>query len=202
MRAIFLSLFTLAALSCFAAECPINEIFNKRFSGRAYDAGKPVAPAQLMRLAEAARSAPSSYNEQPWRFIFLDKATHPESYDKAFSTLVEFNQKWVKGTPVLVVVAANTKSAHAGKRNSHAEYDTGAAAFAMAMQATYEGLMTHQMGGFDADKLRKELAIPEDVIPLAIMTVGYPAASEKAPEKKERLPLKDNFFFGSWGKGL
>lgn len=201
MKAFFLCLLSFAALSCFAAECP-NEIFNKRFSGRAYDANKAVAPAQLIRLAEAARSAPSSYNEQPWRFIFLDKAANPDAYNKAFSSLVEFNQNWAKGAPVLVIAAASTKSSHHEKRNTYAEYDTGAAAFAMMMQATYEGLMTHQMGGFDAEKLRKEFAIPADYVPLSVITVGYPAASEKAPEKKERLPLNKNFFSGAWNKGL
>lgn len=202
MKTLFLCLFSFLTFSCFAADSSIAEIFNKRFSGRSYDATKTVSAEQLLRLAEAARSAPSSYNEQPWRFIFCDKATNPEAYNKAFSTLVEFNQNWVKGAPVLVIVAASTKSAHNEKKNLWAEYDTGAAAFALALQATYEGLMTHQMGGFDAEKLRKEFALPADIIPLAVMTVGYPSASEKQPEKKDRLPLQTNFFSGSWGKGL
>ncbi len=202
MKLLLLSLLSLFTCSCFAADSSIAEVFNKRFSGRSYDATKPVTQTQLNLLAEAARSTPSSYNEQPWRFIFCDRATNPEAYNKAFSTLVEFNQNWVKGAPVLVIIVASTKSSHNEKRNSHAEYDTGAAAFAMMMQATYEGLMTHQMGGFDVEKLRKEFAIPADFIPLAVMTVGYPSASEKAPEKKDRLPLQNNFFSGSWSKGL
>jgi nitroreductase len=205
MKSLFIKLSSFClffSTSISAAESSVAEIFNKRFSGRAYDANKLVSKEQLVRLAQAARTAPSSYNEQPWRFIFLDRASQGQAYEKAYNCLVEFNQNWVKGAPVLVVIAACHTSAGRDKKNLWAEYDTGAAAFGLMLQATQEGLMTHQMGGFDREKLRKEFAIPEECIPMAVMTIGYAAATEKQPEKKERLALQNNFFSGSWNQPL
>jgi nitroreductase len=63
------------------------------------------------------------------------------------------------------------------------------------------GLMAHQMGGFDEQKIRQEFSIPDDFQPMSVMAVGYPSADEIQPERK-RKPLSDNFFDGSWGKKI
>lgn len=190
-----------AATAESTTKASVAEIFTKRFSGRSFDGSRPVTHDQILSILEAGRLAPSSYNEQPWVFIVCDKTTDPQAYNKAFATLVEFNQGWAKNAPLLIVAVANMKSSHGGKTNTYAPYDTGAAAVCMALEASSLGLMAHQMGGFDAEKIRQAFAIPADFVPQSVIAIGYPAADEKQAER-ERKPLKDNFFMGSWGKGV
>lgn len=179
----------------------IEEIVQKRHSGYSYDSSKSVSKEQLALIVKAGQLAPSSYNEQPWRFIICDKKTDPAAYEKVFSTLVPFNQKWVENVPVLIVSVAASKSAHNQEFNRFAQYDTGAAAFSMMLQATSLGLMAHQMGGFDQTKLQALFAIPEDFIPMAVMAIGYETPGAEVSEKK-RNPIEQSFFSGSWGKSF
>lgn len=179
----------------------LSQIFTKRYSGYAYDTSRIVTAEQLRSIVEAGHSAPSSYNEQPWRFIICDRTTDPAAYDKAFSTLVEFNQGWAKNAPVLIVSVAASKSAHSGEPNRWSQYDTGAAAFGMMLQATELGLMAHQMGGFDEAKMQQVFSIPADFVPMSVMAIGYADINE-LPKARQRKPLEENFFKGSWGKGF
>lgn len=174
----------------------VAQLLRNRFSGRLYDAERSVSQDQLNMLVRAAQSAPSSYNMQPWNFIICDKSTNPDAYAKVMNTLVEFNQGWAKNAPVLVVVVASTLSPHNNEPNRHAAYDSGAAAFAMMVQATSLGLMAHQMSGFDVDALRIEFGISDSFEPMAVMAVGY-SLETRAPAK-ERKPIEENFFFGEW----
>jgi len=177
-----------------------ENLIHSRHSGRTYDSSKSLSREQIDRLIEAARYSPSCYNDQPWNFIICDKTTHPEAYQKAFNTLVEFNQGWAKNAPVLVIIVAGSTFAKNQKPNRWGQYDAGAAAMSMMYAAESLGLMTHQMGGFDEAKIQKEFNIPEGYIPMAVMSVGYEA--ENAQDKntpKERKPVDANFFFGNWG---
>lgn len=189
---------TLLSLTITASEPNLSELMQKRYSGYQYDASKQVTALCLQQILEAARLTPSSYNEQPWHIIVCDQKTTPESYQKAFSTLVEFNQNWSRNAPVLIIVMASNTLSKNGNPNRFAEYDTGAAVFAMALRATSLGLMTHQMGGFDETKLQKDFSIPKNFVPLIVMAVGYPKPDETTPEKK-RKALGENFFLGTWG---
>lgn len=175
----------------------LASIFIERHSGRAYDSSRPVTQEQILMLIEAARAAPSCYNDQPWFFIICNSSTHPDAYQRAFECLVEGNQAWAKEAPLLVIVLAGSKFHKNGKPNRWGAYDAGAAALSMAMEATFIGLMVHQMGGFDENKVKRDFSIPEDVTPMAVMAIGYEKQNEDIPPK-ERLPLRDNFFMGSW----
>lgn len=188
MKKILLSLLVLT--STLGAD--MLPVMKERYSGRDYDATKNVKKEDLVKLAEAARYTPSSYNEQPWFFIICNKETHPEAYDKAFNGLMEANQKWAKNAPVLVIAIASEKSSR-GSENHWAQYDTGAAAYAMMLEATSLGLMAHQMGGFHADKISTAFKLPAHLTPMAVMTVGYAATSETG--EKTRKDLETNFFF-------
>lgn len=177
---------------------PFSQIISKRHSGYSYDATRQVTQSHIQAIIKAAQLAPSSYNDQPWFFIICDRTTHPEAYEKVFNSLVEFNQQWVKNVPVLIVAVASWKS-HNGEWNRHAQYDTGAAAYSMMLQATSLGLMAHQMGGFDEAKISKSFGIPQDFVPMAVMAIGYEKIEDNKVIKKERKPLSDNFFMGNWG---
>eukprot|EP00274_Cyanoptyche_gloeocystis_P001983 CAMPEP_0196654356 /NCGR_PEP_ID=MMETSP1086-20130531/4062_1 /TAXON_ID=77921 /ORGANISM="Cyanoptyche gloeocystis , Strain SAG4.97" /LENGTH=180 /DNA_ID=CAMNT_0041986069 /DNA_START=94 /DNA_END=633 /DNA_ORIENTATION=- len=179
---------------------PLTEVLAVRHSGRSYDPSKLVSAEQLRLVCEAARSAPSCYNDQPWIFIIGDKATDASAWEKIFNSLVPFNQNWAKDAPVLLAVVANTKFSHTGsigKDNGWGPYDTGCAAGFLMLKATSLGLMAHQMGGFKAEVLQAEFAIPEHFKPMAIMSLGYEAHDAQVPART-RVPLGDNFYMGSW----
>lgn len=205
---LILSLLCSCALPSFSHSEPLSTasilpIFKQRHSGRSYEPSRPVSKEQMRLLAEAAQTAPSSYNDQPWVFIFCDRTTNPQAFAKAMKGLVEFNQGWAKNAPLLVIVASDTKSRQTKKDNPWGPYDTGAAATCMALQAASMGLMAHQMGGFEPEVIAKEFDIPSHYVPMAVMAVGYESLAEEAKTPpKERQPLDENFFLGSWGMGL
>src|ERR1700679_3667319 len=117
------SIFAVAS-SFDVAQC-MSDLLEKRYSGRLYDENKPVSKDDLRAIVYAGSLAPSSYNEQPWRFIVCDKNVNPQAYAKVLSSLVEFNQGWAQHAPVLIVVVAHLKSNYYEKGNHWAHYDTG-----------------------------------------------------------------------------
>lgn len=189
-------------------QVPIAPVLADRWSGRAYDAAKPVSREQTLALLEAARWAPSCFGDQPWRFMVWDKHLDAASWQRAFDCLVPGNQAWVQNAPLLFLITADSLFNHNGKPNRWGQYDTGAAAENLCLQASAMGLMAHQMGGFDADKARATFAIPEQYALMAMMSVGYPAdistlsgeVLERETAARTRRPLGELFFDGAWGK--
>lgn len=188
----------------------IDSTIAGRWSGRAYDAAKTVSHAQVVALLEAARWAPSCFGDQPWRFIVWNKATNPQGWQQAFDCIVPGNQAWVKDAPVLFLACADSLFGHNQQPNRWAQYDTGAAAENLCLQASSMGLMAHQMGGFDANLTREKFNIPAQYTPMAMISVGYQAdvatlagdvlARETA--ERSRKPLPEMFFDGQWGQGV
>jgi nitroreductase len=189
-------------------QTPIHEIIANRWSPRAYDASKPVTQIQITSLLEAARWAPSCFGDQPWRFIVWDKNTDATTWQQAFDCIVPSNQTWAKDAPVLVLICADTLFSHNQTPNKWAQYDTGAAAVSLCLQATSMGLVTHQMGGFNGDKARESFAIPDQYTPMAMLSVGYEGDAKKLPDdlkarelaERNRKALGELFFKGTWGK--
>ena len=191
-------------------QVPINESIANRWSGRAYDASKQVSHEQIIALLEAARWAPSCFGDEPWRFIVWDKNTDKNAWQQAFECLVPGNQGWVKDSPVLMLVCADSLFNHNQTPNRWGQYDTGAAAENLCLQASHMGLMAHQMGGFNADKAREQFAIPAQYMPMAMLCVGYAAdiatvtgeALTREMAERKRQPLGALFFADSWGKSI
>ena len=150
-----------------------------------------------MALFEAARRAPSAYNEQPWRFIVAAKDA-PEDYARLLACLNEGNRKWAESAPVLIVSVAKLALDRNGRPNRHAWYDLGQATAALVAQATDLGLHAHQMGGFDRDRVRAEFGVPEGFEPVTALAIGY--VGDEQPGDRNRLPLEELVFSGSWGK--
>ena len=117
---------------------PIHELLQKRWSPRAF-ADKAVEPAKLRSLLEAARWAPSSNNEQPWAF-FVATREQPEEYAQLLGCLVEFNQSWAKGAPVLMLTAAHRRFTKNDQENRNAYHDLGLAVANLTVQATADQL--------------------------------------------------------------
>lgn len=164
---------------------PIEETLKKRWSPRAFSE-QPVSNEILQGLFEAARWAPSASNLQPWRFIVGRKGS--ETYDKIFSTLVEFNKLWAVTAPVLMV-ALSKKTNHKEEPNISAEYDLGQAVAFLTFQATAEGLFIHQMGGFDANEVRKLFSIPDHFTIATAIAVGYLGNPEILHENLKKMEI-------------
>jgi nitroreductase len=187
------------------AQANVLPVFLHRWSPRSF-ADRDVSLTDLKTIFEAARWAASSYNEQPWRFLVGARGS--ETYQKIFSSLVEFNQLWAKTAPVLILGVARTRFSHNESANAVAQYDLGAAGITICYQASALGLFTHQMAGYDRDIARKAFGIPEEFIFGSVMALGYlgePAAltseqmlaQEIAP--RQRKPLGE-IVFSVWGK--
>lgn len=184
----------LSSMQVFSQTESFSQLLQARHSGYSFDPNKAVSSEQIQKLIEAARTTPSCYNDQPWRFIIINRQKNLDDYNKVLNSLVEANQKWAKDAPVLIIIAADSKFRHNGKENRWGSYDTGAAAYSMMLAATDQGLMTHQMGGFDEKKLQKDLNIPSQFEIMSVMALGYetPGAEIKP---RNRRPVEENFFF-------
>lgn len=185
---------------------PIHDLLRRRWSPRAFS-DRAVEPEKLRSLLEAARWAPSSYNEQPWSFIAATKENSAE-YERLLSCLVEGNQQWGKTAPVLMLSVAKLCFERNGKPNRHAFHDVGLAAENLVIQAMALGLFVHQMAGFHVEKARELFRIPEGYEPVAAIAVGYAGDPETLPEPlrerelapSTRKPLEQFVFTGHWGQ--
>lgn len=173
----------------------LPDVFMRRHSGTEYNL-QPLTEDHMQALVQSARWTPSSYNDQPWNFIFCDRYSTPEAYFKVVDSI--YGQEWVEEAPLLVIVVVRSNFLYNGKKNDWAEYDTGAAAYGMSLAATEMGLMAHQIGGFDPEQIKEEFAIPEGFTPLALIAIGYESDSASESERIRR-PVTENFFKGDWG---
>lgn len=185
---------------------PINDLLKQRWSPRAYSE-KLVEREKLQSIFEAARWAPSSMNEQPWRFIVGIKGE--KTWEMIFDTLVEWNQQWAGKTPVLVLNLAKKTFTYKGRPNVTYAYDTGQAVAMMVTEAANQGLFSHQMGGFSAKKAAELFEIPGDFQPISVTAIGYYGDAEELPpdlyksemEERKRKQLSEVVFSNCFGLG-
>lgn len=183
------------------ADHDIDAIFLNRWSPRAFSP-EPIDDETLMRAFEAARWAPSSFNEQPWRFII---ARSEEDRAKFTDFLAPGNQAWNKNVPVLVLVISKKTFTHDGLTNLTNQFDAGCAWGFLALGAHKLGLITHGMVGFDHDKVRAVLEVPDDFDILAMIAIGkrgelsqLPPAVQAREKISVRRPLKDSIMEGKF----
>jgi nitroreductase len=174
---------------------PIHPLLQNRWSPRSMS-GEGLSDGEIASLFEAARWAPSSYNEQPWRFLYAKRGT-PE-WNLFFDLMIEFNQSWAKNAALLVVAISRKTFERNGKPAHTHSYDTGAAWMSLALEGSARGYVTHGMEGFDYEKARTSLEIPEDYQIEAMIAIGKHAPKELLSEelrKREspspRRPLKE-----------
>lgn len=155
---------------------PIHDLLQKRWSPRAFS-DKPVGPELLKQIFEAARWAPSSYNEQPWYFI-VARQEEEEAFDKLSQVLNEFNRKWAADAPVIALGLAKKTFDIDGRPNPHAAHDLGQAIAHLTFEATQHDLYVHQMAGILPDKAKELYDIGEDYEPKTMFTIGYKGEPE------------------------
>jgi nitroreductase len=163
--------------------------------------GEEISRQELMRLFEAARWAPSSFNTQQWRALCARRGT--EHWQTFFDLLVDANKAWAKNAAVLVVFISRKLFDYDNEPSVTHSYDCGAAWENFALQGFHQGLVVHGMQGFDYERARKELAIPEEFQVEAMAAVGKPGPKELLPEKlqaretpSDRRKLSESVFEG------
>ncbi|MBI2176612.1 nitroreductase family protein [Candidatus Woesearchaeota archaeon] len=185
-------------------EHEIHPLILGRWSPRAM-AGEEISDEELMPLFEAARWAPSSYNNQPWRFIYAKR--NSADWQKFLELMGDFNKGWAKNAAVLVVVVSSKDFEHNGKPSRTHNFDTGAAWENLAIEGTRRGLAVHGMEGFDYEKARIALEIPADYDVECMIAIGKKGRKEDLPKEIQemeapsaRKPLKDIIMEGKFRK--
>jgi nitroreductase len=190
------------------ADHEILDVIRERWSPRAFDGSRAVPRADLLRLLEAARWAPSSRNEQPWRFIVADRTTDPAAYAAFAATLTGRNPEWATTAPVLILVCVRLTYQADAADNRMALYDAGQAVAFLTLQSTAMGLAVRQMEGFDRARAGEAARVPEPFAPVVMMAVGYRGQAEALAYDKHRLaetmprarrPIAEFVFRGTWG---
>ena len=171
------------------ADHPIEKLLIDRWSPRAMS-GKEISHEGLMRLFEAARWAPSSFNTQQWRALYARRGT--EHWQTFFDLLVDANKTWAKNAAVLVVFISRRLFDHDNEPSVTHSYDCGAAWENFALQGFQQGLVVHGMQGFDYDRARKDLRIPDHFQIEAMAAVGRPGPKELLPEKLQARETPNN----------
>jgi nitroreductase len=186
-------------------EHDVLDVIQRRWSPVIYSP-ETVETEKLLTVLEAARWAPSSYNEQPWSFLVARKE-EPEEFARMLSCLVPGNVTWAQHVPVLILSVAKRHFERDGKANRHAWHDTGIATGFLMLQAAELGLLAHGMAGFDPEKARQLYGIPESHEAVAAIALGYPGDESGAPEelrkrnvRRPRRPLDQFVFAGKWGR--
>ena len=156
----------------------INSIFVNRWSPRSMT-GESITDETLMSLFEAARWAPSSFNNQPWRFLYSKRDT--SNWNTFYDLLLEGNKVWAKNAAVLVVIISRKNFEYNEKPSITHQFDTGAAWENLALEASTRGIVAHGMQGFDYEKTRKNLKIPDDFDVMAMIAIGIRGPPENLP---------------------
>ena len=185
----------------------VHDLIARRWSPRAFDPDSEVSDAQLRAMLEAARWAPSCGNTQPTRYLVGRRSD--ETFKRIFATLTRGNQSWTHRAGVLLVGLTLTRNEKG--EMPYPDYGVALATQNLVLQAVAEGLVAHQMAGFDADAVRREFSLPDEVRPVVAIAVGAQAdpgllgdersiERERAP--RSRLPLSEFAFTGEWGSAV
>ena len=190
------------------SDLPVDKIFLDRWSPRAFT-NDEIPEAELMTIFEAGRWAPSSYNSQPWRFIYGRRGT--PAFDKILGLLIEFNQGWAKNAAALVTLVSHSLMTVPGKdapvpSHSHS-LDAGAAWGNVALQASLLGWQAHGMVGFDMERAFAELGLTEGCRVEQTFAIGRVGDKSTLPDflaaretPSDRLPLATIVMEGSYNK--
>jgi len=182
----------------------IDTIIQKR---RAYRALSPVTITDEMvsALAESARLAPSCFNKQPWRFVFIRSADQLEHMHTALSQ----GNAWAKNGSMIIAVVSTKEFDCVVKSREYFLFDTGMASALLMLKGVDMGLVMHAIAGFDEDQVKDILGIDDSLTVITLIVCGKHAddpgsmLNEKQMESEKkrphRFPLADFAFHESYG---
>lgn len=179
----------------------VNPLFPERWSPRSF-VRKNIAPEDLAVIFDAARWAPSAYNEQPWRIL----TSTEETFETFLNLLVEPNQKWARNASLLGFMIGRRNFTHNGAPNDWAVFDCGAAWMSFALQARSLGRYTHCMAGIKKDAVYDVFGISRDEFEVvAGFALGVLAPRENLEKPyvdweapSPRKPLDEIWKQGAW----
>lgn len=163
-------------------EHDILSLIKRRWSPRAFDPNRPIEQEDLEALFEAASWAPSSRNEQPWRYYYAH-ASDEEGFQKLFNCLTKWNRKWVDNAAVLIAITRKTKFSKNGKPNKVAKHDVGLANSLLVMEALSRDIYAHMMAGYKKEATIETLGLPENEKPVCFMALGYVGELSVLPDE-------------------
>lgn len=155
----------------------LHPLLVNRWSPRALDVNDVISSDDLHAILEAARLAPSAFNEQPWRFIVGKRGE--ETFNQILNGLGEFNQKWAKNSSALLLVAG-TKQRSNGDPHPSYQYDLGLSVSQGTFEAHHRGYVTHQMTGFNHDVMCKTFDLTT-FEPVVVVAIGKQDSSDILP---------------------
>jgi len=184
----------------------VKEAIEKR---RAYRALGPVEITDgiIQELATAAQLTASCFNNQPWKFIFVRSK---ESLAKVHDCLSKGNE-WVKNASLIIAAFAKKENDCVIKEREYYLFDLGMAVSALLLRATELDLVAHPIAGFNNEKTRLALGIPEGNMVLTLVNVGKkipdlsaltPQQAAMEPARPPRLPLENIFSVDSYDEKL
>lgn len=165
------------------ADYPIDRLFLDRWSPRAFDCS-PMSDVDLHTILEAARWAPSSFNAQPWHFVYAHR--EQSRWDELLGLLIPFNRVWACRAAALIFILshrANGKRSPGDPASSFSEsFDAGAAWAYLGLQAHLMGFHTHAMAGFDVKRAPVVLNVPPSFRVEVAVAVGSLGKREELPD--------------------
>lgn len=182
----------------------VKEAIHER---RAYRALEPIQITQdiINSLAESARIAPSCFNNQPWRYVFV---YDPEVLKKMHSALSVGNE-WAKLASMIIVVFSKKENDCIIKDREYYLFDTGMATAFIILRATELGIVAHPIAGFSPKKTREILGIPDEMNVIALIIVGKHSSKmnplmtqqqiEVEKERPERLKIDEFVYLNKYG---
>lgn len=163
-----------------------SEVVAKRRSVRHFNTKLAVTDEDVLALLEAAVTAPTAGNIQPWRFVVLRSLESRERLAAAMG------QKWATAAPVVIVVCVDPRpcAARYGDRGEdlYAIQDTAAAVHTMLLAAVDRGLASCWIGAFDDDAVRAAIGVTKPITPIAVLPIGYSAEAARRPLRR---PLEE-----------
>jgi nitroreductase len=175
---------------------PLHPLLASRYSCRAFKP-EPISDQALQEILEAARWAPSSYNDQPWSFI-VAKREDTAAFETMLSCLGG-NRPWCENASVILACLAVKTYTHDQSSHYHAWHDLGLAVMAMCLQSVSLGLQAREMAGVERDKIRNLYKVPDTHDIVTGLAIGHPA-TEGIPKDRGRKPLKEFIFQGEFGR--
>lgn len=183
-------------------EYNVDNLLINRWSPRSMT-GETISDNDLMTILEAGKWAPSSRNEQPWRFIYAKRES--EEWQSFVEILLESNQAWAKNASVLILIISKNTSNKDNSLNKLHSFDTGAAWANIALQTVMKGFVAHAMGGIDFTKAKSTCEVPDDYSIECMVAIGKQDVKEKLPDSlkerefpSSRRPLKETVMKGKF----
>jgi nitroreductase len=177
----------------------LHPLIINRYSPKSYQ-DKSLTKYEIQEILEAAGRSASSFNEQPWAFVYALRSEEA-NFEKLLTLINEHNRKWAEHAGALVIAFAKKTFHHNGRGNRHAWHDVGMSINTMTFQANSMGIYMRQMAGFFSEQAESDLSAPDNYEAVSAIALGFPDPEEmeyKRNHPVSRRPLEEYAFAGQW----